>query len=102
MDKDGGDAGRIARAGVLARAAWRTDMRPFGIDETELLRQARARARELEADFRMANTRPVRRVEKETPSVERGGIVRHARMSAGRGLMGLGARVMPEQSEPCS
>jgi hypothetical protein len=77
-------------------------MRPFGLDETEMLRQARTRAREIQADFRTANARPMRPAEKAIPGAERHGFVRHARLTAGKGLIGLGARVLPEQSEPCS
>jgi hypothetical protein len=75
-------------------------MRSFGIDETELLRLARARADELREDWRVANPRPQRRAHNQAPAFA--GSIRLARASAGRVLIWLGRRVQPAEIEPCS
>jgi hypothetical protein len=75
-------------------------MRPFGVDDVEYLRVARARAEELREDWRIANS--------GRPRADRGAVtaptgVRHvARAAAGRGLIGLGRRLLPQGIEPCS
>lgn len=75
-------------------------MRPFGIDDVEQLRAARARARELEADWQTANYRHSEA--RRGGSRPRRGALRIARQAAGRMLMGLGQRVLPAGVEPCA
>ena len=75
-------------------------MRPFGIDDVEQLRAARARAKELEADWRMAN-RPHSEARLGVSKARRGAL-RAAREAAGRRLVELGQRVLPAGVEPCA
>jgi len=75
-------------------------MRPFGFDDVEQLRAARARAQELEAAWRTANY--PRSQTRRTPSGTRRGALRVAREAAGRWLVGLGQRLLPTRTEPCA
>ena len=76
------------------------NMRPFGIDEDERLRLARARAEELRVDWRQANG-PSASERPEAAARARGGIIETARFGAGRTLIGLGTLLLP-RNEPCA
>lgn len=75
-------------------------MRPYDIHETELLRIARARAKELQKDWQAANTG--RSGRNETVRRPRAAFLRTARAAAGRGLISLGRRLLPVEAEPCT
>jgi hypothetical protein len=77
-------------------------MRPFGVDHHEQLRLARSRAVELRSDWQSANGVPNQSSRDEAQAASRLGLFLVARAAAGRTLIGLGQRLVPGESEPCS
>jgi hypothetical protein len=74
-------------------------MSPYQPDHNELLRLARARAKELRHDWQLANG--ARRSGADAPRRSSTGPLRAARAAAGRTLIGLGRRFLPVETEPC-
>lgn len=66
-------------------------MRPYGFDEIEQLRYAKARAEMLRQEWRLANWSAVRGPD-ATP-----GALRRAQMRAGQALIGLGRRLLSQE-----
>ncbi len=76
-------------------------MRPYRTwIELEQLREARRRAREIAEDWRIANSRGLG-MERESIGGS-GEAVKVVRRAVGRGLIGIGSRVLPGQQEPCA
>jgi len=75
-------------------------MRPNILNEPQGLMMARVHADELREDWRKANASGV----KSTRRPDRGGpsLLAQLRLGTARRLIGLGSRLMPEQSEPCA
>jgi hypothetical protein len=74
-------------------------MSPFDAGGAELLRRAEARGEELRAAWRAANYRRPQ-ADRTTPG-RRNGLTDFARAVAGRALIGMGHRLLPEGGEPC-
>ena len=67
-------------------------MRPFGFDEIEQLRDAEARAEMLRKEWRLANGSAVRGADAAPAALRR------AQMRAGQALIGLGRRLLSQES----
>ena len=74
-------------------------MRPYDIQEIEMLRIARARAEELRSDWLVVNGSRHRRDNAEPRP--KAALLRGAREAAGRRLIAVGRRVLPVEVEPC-
>lgn len=66
-------------------------MRPYGFDEIEQLRYAKARAEMLRQEWRRANWSAVRGADAAP------GALRSAKTRAGRALIGLGRRLLTQE-----
>jgi len=75
-------------------------MRHLGIDEHLMMRLARERAAEIQADWLLANGSKAGRAAVERAG-SRPGLVVRIRLAAGRRLIG-GTGVAARQSEPCA
>jgi hypothetical protein len=75
-------------------------MRPYGFDETEQLRFARAHARALMEDWRMANGPRWDRRSAITTSWPLGRALRRVRRAVGAAMIALGRRLLPGEAGP--
>jgi hypothetical protein len=82
----------------MRRTLEETTMRPYGFGEIDELRIARERAAQIRADWQSANGPHTR----ATSVRNHDGLVGSVRGGAGRLLIGLGRRMLPAETEPCS